>query len=286
MIRIENVDFRYGRKQPQVLYDFSLDLQGNAIYGLLGKNGTGKSTLLYLISGLLRPQAGSVSIDGRSAARRDADVLADIFLVPEEFDLPNVPIRQYVATNAPFYPNFSQSLLDECLRGFDLPTDVHLGSLSMGQKKKAFMSFALATQTRILLMDEPTNGLDIPSKSQFRRVVARGMSEDRTFVISTHQVRDVEALVDHVVMLDGTRLLLASSVEDICGAIRIEHRPAGQPVDDALYAVQTIGGSTVICPNDGRADTQLDLETLFGALLEHPRLLDDARLSSSDSADQ
>ena len=201
MIQIKDIDFRYPGSKHLVFRDFSLELKENNIYGLLGKNGTGKSTLLYLISGLLRQQQGTVLVDGISAQDRRAEMLKDIFMVPEEFELPNVSLATYVKMNQGFYPNFSQEVLDRCLKDFDLPLSLKLNELSMGQKKKVFMSFALATGTRFLLMDEPTNGLDIPSKSQFRKVIANNMTEDRTLIISTHQVHDVESLLDHIVNL-------------------------------------------------------------------------------------
>lgn len=283
MVTINDVSFRYGRKREWVLDHFSLNLEKNKIYGLLGKNGTGKSTLLYLVCGLLRPQHGTVTVDGCETQERHAEVLQDIFLVPEEFEMPNVSLRKYVEINAPFYPNFSEALLHDCLAQFELPQDLHLGRLSMGQKKKAFMSFALATRTRLLLMDEPTNGLDIPSKSQFRRVVANSMTEDRTFVISTHQVRDVDALIDHIVMIDGTRLLLDRSTADVCGRIRFEERAAGEPTDDALFAQPSLHGTSVICRNTGGEDTPLDLEMLFNALLKNPGLMGENERESGGS---
>lgn len=183
MIQIKDIDFRYPGSKHLVFRDFSLELKENNIYGLLGKNGTGKSTLLYLISGLLRQQQGTILVDGISAQDRKAEMLKDIFMVPEEFELPNVSLATYVKMNQGFYPNFSQEVLDRCLKDFDLPLSLKLNELSMGQKKKVFMSFALATGTRFLLMDEPTNGLDIPSKSQFRKVIANNMTEDRTLII-------------------------------------------------------------------------------------------------------
>lgn len=273
MISVNDVSFRYGRKREWVLDHLTLHLESNKIYGLLGKNGTGKSTLLYLISGLLRPQRGTVTVDGCETQERRAEMLQDIFLVPEEFDMPHVSLRKYVEINAPFYPNFSEALLHDCLAQFELPQDLHLGRLSMGQKKKVFMSFALATQTRLLLMDEPTNGLDIPSKSQFRRVMANSMTEDRTFVISTHQVRDVDALIDHIVMLDGTRLLLDRSVADVCSRVRFEERTAGEPSEDVLYAMPSLHGTSAICRNPRGEDSPLNLELLFNALLSNPKLL-------------
>ncbi len=207
MISIKNVSFGY-TPYSKVLKDFSLDFQQGGVYGLLGKNGTGKSTLLYLITGLLRPQQGCVEVDGENSSQRKAETLSEIFIVPEEYDLPNIALMKYVKALKPFYPNFSEDLLEKCLREFEMPMGVNLGSLSMGQKKKVYICIALAANTRYLLLDEPTNGLDILSKSLFRKVVVTGMSEDKTIIISTHQVHDVEHLLDHVVIIDTNRVLL------------------------------------------------------------------------------
>lgn len=213
MLSIQNIKFGYN-KHMNVLDDFSLNFSQSGIYGLLGKNGTGKSTLLYLMMGLLRPQKGNVSVDGISASLRVPEVLQEMFLVPEEYDLPSIPLRKYVKAIKPFYPRFSDELLERCLTNFDMKSDVNLGSLSMGQKKKVYMCIALAANTRYLLMDEPTNGLDILSKSQFRKVVIESMSDDKTVIISTHQVHDVERLLDHVVIVDRNRVLLDQRLEE------------------------------------------------------------------------
>ena len=207
MISIENVTFGYN-KYHNVLENFSLQFKKGGVYGLLGKNGTGKSTLLYLIMGLLRPKQGEVRIEGVLASMRRPEVLQDMFIVPEEYDLPRISLRQYVKSLKPFYPKFSDELLARCLSGFDMSADVNLGALSMGQKKKVYMCIALATNTAYLLMDEPTNGLDILSKSQFRKVVIEGMSEEKTVIISTHQVHDVERMLDHVCIIEPNNVLL------------------------------------------------------------------------------
>ena len=207
MIEVKNIKFKYAGQGDLVFDDFSLTLEANNIYGLLGKNGTGKSTLLYLIAGLLRPRTGTVCFDSVETRLRRPETLQEIFIVPEEFDLPAMSLERYVRINEPFYPHFSREVLEACLKDFELSTDVKLNALSMGQKKKVFMSFALAAGTRLLLMDEPTNGLDIPSKSQFRKVVAQYMTEERTLIISTHQVHDVESLLDHILILSQQKLL-------------------------------------------------------------------------------
>ena len=292
MIEVKNISFKYAGNKSLVFDDFSLTLETNNIYGLLGKNGTGKSTLLYLIAGLLRPKKGSVCYDAVETKQRKPETLSEIFIVPEEFDLPNMSLRQYVKINAPFYPRFSQEVLEACLNDFELteqreesransalssrdgsgrsqlPMDLKLNALSMGQKKKVFMSFALAANTKLLLMDEPTNGLDIPSKSQFRKVVAQHMAEDRTLIISTHQVHDVEQLLDHILILSQQKLLLDASVAEISEKYTFEYRMPDQ-MDDALYAEPSLQGNAVIAPRkQDSPETQVNLELLFNAVNE------------------
>lgn len=267
MIEVENLSFSYGRRKSMVLEDFSMKLDKGSVYGLLGKNGTGKSTLLYLMAGLLRPQTGNVLYKGVDVKKRYPDTLQDMFLVPEEFALPNVSLKQYVKMNAPFYPNFSDELLNACLRDFDMNEDIHLGELSMGQKKKAFMCFALATNTSLLMMDEPTNGLDIPSKSQFRKVIASGMSDDKAVIISTHQVRDIDSLLDHVLILDGSKLLLNESVATICEKLYFAEQGMNEPTEGALYVQPSVQGNSVILPNEYGEDSKMNLEVLFNAML-------------------
>ena len=277
MIEVNNISFKYAGQKDLVFDNFSLRLEENNIYGLLGKNGTGKSTLLYLIAGLLRPKSGSVSFDSVETCKRQPETLSEIFIVPEEFDLPSMSLEQYVKINESFYPRFSREVLEACLKDFELTMDIKLNALSMGQKKKVFMSFALAANTKLLLMDEPTNGLDIPSKSQFRKTVAQNMSDDQTIIISTHQVHDVEALLDHILMLNQRELLLNASVQEIMDKYVFEYRQPGEMdarlratpdmADGVLYAEPTLQGNAVMARRrDGQAETQVNLELLFNAV--------------------
>ena len=264
MIEVNHISFKYAGSKRLVFDDFSLRLEENRIYGLLGKNGTGKSTLLYLISGLLRPQSGSVCCDGVATDKRQPETLRDIFFVTEEFEMPAIRLSEYVKLYKPFYPNFSDEVLQECLADFELPSDVHLNELSMGQRKKAYIAFAMATNTKYLFMDEPTNGLDIPSKSQFRKVIARHMTEERTVVVSTHQVHDVEQMLDHILMLDQRSVLLNASMQEIQDQYTFEYRSPQQMDDSVLYAEPTLQGNAVICRRqEGDAETQVNLELLF-----------------------
>ena len=250
-----------------VFNDFTMQLNANNIYGLLGKNGTGKSTLLYIISGLLHPQSGTVSIDGVAPGLRLPSTLEEIFIVPEEYALPSTTLNEYVRINEPFYPRFSREVLHKCLEDFELTTDIHLNALSMGQKKKVYMSFAIAAGTRLLLMDEPTNGLDIPAKAQFRRVVANNMSDDRMLLISTHQVHDVETLLDHILILSQSQLLLDASVSDISERYVFGHGAPGEELSGVVYSEPAIQGTAFVAQRSSdMMETPLDLELLFNAV--------------------
>lgn len=272
MISIKNLTFAYRRKNP-VIEDLSLDLESGLVYGLLGPNGAGKSTLLYLIAGLLTPSSGCVELNGVVTRLRRPETLADIFIVPEEFDLPSIRLSRYVKLNAVYYPNFSESDMQRHLEMFSMDSDPDLGHLSMGQKKKVFMAFALACNTKVLLMDEPTNGLDIPGKSVFRRFIASNMNDERTIIISTHQVRDIDNLLDHIVMLDSHRLVCSAPISLIAERFQFTTTTNQNVVADALLALPAMTGTNVILPNDGSSDTRVDLEMLFQLAIDKPQVL-------------
>lgn len=266
MIEINHISFGYPGSKHHVFDDLSFSLESNRIYGLLGKNGMGKSTLLYLISGLLRPKSGNVLIDGIPSKDRQPVTLQDIFIVPEEYDMPPVTLRQFVKMNESFYPHFNIEVLRNCLEDFELPGEPNLKELSMGQKKKIYMSFALAAGTRYLLMDEPTNGLDIPSKSLFRKVVTRNMTEDSTLIISTHQVHDIESLLDHIIILNNSQILVNSSVTDITGKYTFTFR-SPQDMEGVLYAEPALqGNATIAYRKPEEEETTLNLELFFNAV--------------------
>ncbi|WP_294597968.1 ABC transporter ATP-binding protein [uncultured Rikenella sp.] len=262
MIRFENVSFGY--RNGWLFRGLNLELRRGAIYGLLGKNGAGKSTLLKLAAGLLFPNTGEISVLGRTPKRREPTFLSRIFLVPEEFDLPRMNMREYARVYGCFYPDFSGGQLAELMRELEVSETQPFQQMSLGQKKKACIAFAIACRTPLLLMDEPTNGLDIPSKSAFRRVVASVMNENRTIVISTHQVRDLDRLIDSVVVLDESEILLNATTEEITRRLQFVRLEEGE---QALYAEETIHGRWGVRPNESGADSPLDMELLFNAAI-------------------
>lgn len=269
MLSINDLSFSYNKHVGDLFHGLSLELNAGNVYGLLGKNGSGKTTLINLMCGLLTPKSGEVTLDGVNVRARLPKTMSDLFLVPEEFNLPNLSLKRYASINAPFYPNFSMDDMQRYLDIFDMGGDmnVKLHSLSMGQKKKVLLAFAFATNTRVLIMDEPTNGLDIPSKSQFRKLVTTGMTDDKMMLISTHQVRDISEILDHVTILDQSRVLLNVSITNVMS--RLAFRPMREG-DQPLFTQPSVMGSLVVVPSQPDEETAVDLEMLFNATIQKP----------------
>jgi ABC-2 type transport system ATP-binding protein len=265
MVRIRNLHFGYSRRVLQ-LENLNLDLLRGRIYGLLGKNGAGKSTLLKNIVGLAFPQSGTCELDGHAAALRRPDTLQDLFFLPEDVQVPPVTATQLAASTGVFYPRFDEGAFHEYLRELDVPSMTQLTALSYGQQKKVLIAFALATNTSLLVMDEPTNGLDIPSKAQFRKLVARALGEERCVIISTHQVRDLDSLIDTVLVLHERRVVLNETIDQLAEQLSFGTAPVGTAAPDVLYAEVAARGQQVIRPNHAGAYSKVDLELLFNAL--------------------
>ena len=269
MLSINHISFSYNKRWGDLFHDFSLELNAGNVYGLLGKNGAGKSTLIYLMTGLLTPKSGETLLDGVNVRKRLPKTMNEIFLVPEEIDLPRLSIKEYVSINAPFYPRFSMEDMQRHLDIFEMGGDLNLklNALSMGQKKKVFMAFAFATNTHVLIMDEPTNGLDIPSKSQFRKLVGTGMNDEKLMLISTHQVRDISDILDHVTIIDQSRVLLNASFAEVMS--KVAFRPL-RDGDKPFFVLQSPFGPLGAVPAESGEETVVDLEMLFNATLQNP----------------
>lgn len=272
MIEIKDMDFGYV-PQRKIFDNLNLSLEAGHIYGLLGKNGMGKTTLLKIISGLRFCNRGSVEVFGQKPEQRNPEILADIYFVTEEMDMPSVNVRDYVKIYAPFYPNFSETDFENYLRQFEINDfEQKLTKMSHGQKKKVLVSFALATNTKLLIMDEPTNGMDIPSKSTFRKVVASAINDDKTFIISTHQVRDLQNVIDAVLVLDNGQILLNADINTICDRLTFKVLSADEFEElsaqgKVLYSEDNIAGKVAVCSHIDDADDKFDMELLFCAAI-------------------
>ena len=261
MIRIESLNFGYASRR-KVLNNISLTLGEGHIHGLLGCNGIGKTTLLKIICGIMRPDSGSVSVDGIDPMLREPQTFRELMIIPEEFDLPNVSLERYAKIASPFYPRFDMGAMRHYCQELNVDPRERLHSISMGQRKKAYIAFALACNVRMLLMDEPTNGLDIPSKSIFRRLLAGYVDDSRMVVISTHQVADVESVLDNIVILDGQGVVLNATTADICNKLKFGKV---EEDDSVIYTERTIAGDMAVSLNDMGEDSHLNIELLFNA---------------------
>lgn len=264
MIKINNLNFGYSKHKP-LFTNMSIQLSDGHIYGLLGKNGAGKSTLLKNIAGLVYAQSGSLEVMGFDPAKRKPALLEQICFIPEEFFLPSVKIDAYLKANAPFYKNFNHPYFAELLKEFDIPASNKLINMSYGQKKKFIIAFGLATEAKLIIMDEPTNGLDIPSKAQFRKIMASAMTEDRCIIISTHQVRDLDNLIDTVIMLDENDVALKASVEEITQ--KLTFKKVKEIDESIIYAEASLAGYNAVMPNYHNEESKLDIELLFNGIL-------------------
>lgn len=265
MIDITNLHFGY--KKRKVFNGLSLSFTAGHIYGLLGKNGTGKSTLLKSIVGSLFPDEGTISCLGYTPAKRQAAFLQDVFIVPEEFFLPDVSIQKFVACNAPFYPKFNREQFDVYLKEFDIPVQNRLQQMSYGQKKKVLISFSLACNTSLLVMDEPSNGLDIMSKGQFRKVIAGAMSDEKCIIISTHQVKDIENIIDRITIIDAGHILFDQNIDTITSRLSFKISFDEEETHQAFYKEESLKGNAIITSNDTGNDSKLDLEMLYKAVV-------------------
>lgn len=269
MIEIKNLDFGY-KKGEHLFNSLNLKLDKGNIYGLLGKNGAGKSTLLKIMTGLLYANKGEVTFENCKINQRLPKILQEVYFLPEELHLPDFTMDNYIKLMSPFYPKFNTKQMKEIAHEFEITENKSLKTLSYGQKKKFLIAFGISTNCSMILMDEPTNGLDIPSKSQFRKIIASVMDETRSFLISTHQVRDLENLIDPIIIIENGQIIFNHSIEEI--ASKLDFIKIGKEEStkySPLFTEDVFGGQHLIVENVNNHPSQVDFELLFNAVLSH-----------------
>ncbi|MBO6170394.1 MAG: ATP-binding cassette domain-containing protein [Bacteroidales bacterium] len=269
MIQIQNLAFSYGTKE--VLRNISMKLEPGKIYGLLGENGVGKTTLLTLLCGLKKAQAGSISVDGHIPFNRQPLLLQDQYYLPDEVAPLSDKAISWGRATGKFWPHFSLDKYEAILKEFEVQTDQKMNAMSAGQLKKTYIAFALASGVRYLYLDEPTNGLDIPSKAQFRSALMKYTSEDATIVISTHQVRDLENIIDPIIILDTHEVLLNASLEQIADKLYFDYGTTLH--HESLYSEQLPGGFIQVLSNTQGRDSKVNIEALFNTVHKHKELV-------------
>ncbi|MCH8557539.1 MAG: ABC transporter ATP-binding protein [Balneolia bacterium] len=271
MISVDNISYSYKGKQP-LFSGLSLETRPDTIYGLFGLNSAGKTTLLKLISGLLYPDSGSCTVLGAASSQRKPSILSSMFFLPEQFELPLMSAKTYIKLYAPFYPNFDAQQLADLLAFFDLNLNENLRELSLGQQKKFLIAFGLAANTKVLLLDEPTNGLDIPGKSQFRKALASHVTEERSVIISTHQIRDLGQTMDHIIILHEGEILLNTDLINITKKLSTVQMPEAD-AGRLIYSEPSLGGVKGLISTDDIPEHQaqeFDMELFFNAATRQP----------------
>ena len=269
MIKIENLGFSYG--SVPVLEHITMNLEEGRIYGLLGENGVGKTTLLTLLAGLKKPLAGSVETDGSVPYDRKPSFLQEQYYLPDEVAPFNLTARRFARLRGMFWPNYSGDRFLEILKEFEVDPGQKMNKMSAGQLKKTYISFALALGVKHLFLDEPTNGLDIPSKAQFRKAVTKYTREDSVIVISTHQVRDLENIIDPIIILDRRDVLANATLEEIASKLYFDYGTELRP--DALYSEQLPGGFIQVLVNATGEDSKVNIEAFFNAVHKNKELV-------------
>lgn len=266
MIKIENISYGYNPKSP-IFNNISLNI-GTGIYGLLGENGVGKTTLIHLICGLLFPQNGICTIGGENTARRRPELLSRYFFLPEELQMPAESIRQFAAKHSAFYPHFNRKDFEQNLEELHIDGKQKLSAISYGQQKKAMLAYAFALHTPLTILDEPTNGLDITSRQALKRIISRSVDDDSTLLISTHQAHDFENLLDHLIILREGEILLNRSLDEISERLLFA-RTASLP-EESIYSEQELQGYYSVLPNEEGEENTTDIELLYKAMLHDP----------------
>ena len=267
MIEITNLKFRYNQRTT-VFDSLSLSIPSGEIVGLLGRNGTGKSTLLHLLAGLLDASAGTITIEGKPIEHHGAELYSNLMIVPEEFKLPALTLDRFARVTAPFYPNFDEARFADCCSRFEVKPTERLDRMSMGQRKKSYLAFALACNTPVLLLDEPTNGLDIPARQALRQMLAEQINDERTIIISTHAARDIENLVDRLVILEERRMVLNESIATLSTLFGVGIVPAGVKT---LYSEPSVAGNRGVWVAERDEESRMDLELMFNAATQATR---------------
>lgn len=272
MIHLQNIDFFYKKKAP-LFTNLNLELESGKIYGLLGKNASGKSTLFKLMVGALFPKSGMMAIDGYNMINRHPDILAQIYYLQEQFNTPDLSIRKYGEIYGDFYPHFDKANYKRIIGIFEMDLSQSLRSLSYGQNKKAMIAFGLASGCKYLLLDEPTNGLDIPSKGKLRTLIASEIEDHQTVIISTHQVRDIASSLESVIIIDSGKVLLSQDLFEISNKLYFTHSTNESVTGDVFYSELAGGGYIHIMKNENNEPSDVEIEALFNAITKHPTLI-------------
>lgn len=230
VIAVSELTRRFGAKTA--LASVSLSVPRGGVYGLVGANGAGKTTLIRHILGLLRAESGTVRVFGRDPVADPVGVLSRIGYLSEENDLPLwMRVDELIRYSRVFYPGWDDAYAEELRKTFGLDPAAKIGNLSKGQKARAGLLVALAYRPELLLLDEPSSGLDPIVRRDILGAILRTIADEgRTVLFSSHLLEEVEQVADHVTMISQGKIALSATLRSImdshrCITIRSQARP-------------------------------------------------------------
>lgn len=215
VVEVNNLSRSFGKVEALHAIDFNASR--GKVYGLVGANGAGKTTLIKHLLGLLRAKSGSVRVFGEDPVRKPADVLRHIGYLSESRDIPDwMSIAELMRYTGAYYSSWDQAYADELLDTFFLDANKNIGTLSRGMRAQVALISAVAHRPELLILDEPSSGLDAVVRKDILNAVVRTLTEEgRTVIFSSHLLEEVERLSDHVTMIHQGRVTLDSSLESI-----------------------------------------------------------------------
>ncbi len=232
LLRIDHLSKSFGRKR--VLRDLELTIEGGRVYGLLGRNGEGKTTLARILMGVIPADGGGIFYKGRPIGFRDSAYKREFGYVPEDpFFYEDMTVRGLLDFNARFYPRWDGKRAASDLERFALDPKSRVGTLSRGTKLKLGLAVALAAAPEFLILDDPTSGLDVPTRQDFLRDIIRELAASGTTILfATHMVHELERIVERLLVLHGGRLILDEDFE----AVKARHQASLEDIFLGLVA--------------------------------------------------
>ena len=211
LVKFINVNKQFGNKK--ILKDINLTIPKGRIIGLLGKNGTGKTTLIKLINDLLTPTSGEILVNGKRVGVESKKIIS---YLPERTYLDkSMTVDQVIAYFKDFYKDFSETKARKLLKDLDLDTTQKLSKMSKGMQEKVQLVLVMSRKADLYILDEPLGGVDPATRDYILDTILNNFNEDASVIISTHLIADIERILDEVIFIDKGKIILQSDADEL-----------------------------------------------------------------------